>query len=172
MSANTVAEEELVMTRVFDAPRERVFDVFTKPEHIRKWWGPKRSSVPVAEFDARVGGEVFLANKLDDHPTAYCAGVVREITPPARVVFAFHFTDEKRRRVPLSWAGVPPEWEGEIVHEVTLAPEGERTRVTIRLTGFPSTQWGEMAQLGLAESLDRVENAVSGNNLVGRDGEG
>jgi uncharacterized protein YndB with AHSA1/START domain len=168
MSGNTVAETraELVVTRVFDAPRERVFDVFTKPEHIQKWWGPKTFSVPVAEFDARVGGEVFVANRPPDRPTVYCLGVVREITPPSRVVFAFHFVDEKRRRIPLSWAGVPEGWDGEIVHEVTLAAEGARTRVTIRLTGFPSNDWGEMAKIGLAESFDRVGYAVADDMRV------
>ena len=52
MSANAVTDkqEELVMTRVFDAPRERVFDILTKPEHLQKWWGPKGVSHPIVEL--------------------------------------------------------------------------------------------------------------------------
>ena len=173
MSANAVTDkqEELVMTRVFDAPRERVFDILTKPEHLQKWWGPKGVSHPIVELDGRVGGQFFLGQRGGDGAMHYEVGVVREITPPSRFVFAFHFADEKRRRVPLSWAGVPDGWEGEIVHEVTLAAEGTRTRVTIRLTGFPSSKWGEMAKYGLAESFDRLEYAVVDDMTVAAPGE-
>ena len=172
MSANAVTDkqEELVMTRVFDAPRERVFDILTKPEHLQKWWGPKGVSHPIVELDGRVGGQFFLVQRGGDGAMHYEVGVVREITPPSRFVFAFHFADEKRRRVPLSWAGVPDGWEGEIVHEVTLAAEGTRTRVTIRLTGFPSSKWGEMAKYGLAESFDRLEYAVVDDMKVAKSG--
>ena len=172
MSANAVTDkqEELVMTRVFDAPRERVFDILTKPEHLQKWWGPKGVSHPIVELDGRVGGQFFLGQRGGDGAMHYEVGVVREITPPSRFVFAFHFADEKRRRVPLSWAGVPDGWEGEIVHEVTLAPEGTRTRVTIRVTGFPSSKWGEMAKYGLAESFDRLEYAVVDDMKVAKSG--
>jgi len=173
MSANTLAEKqaELVMTRVFDASRERVFDILTKPEHLQKWWGPKGVSNPIVELDGRVGGEFFLGQRGDEGAMHYEVGAVREITPPSRFVFAFHFADEKRRRVPLSWAGVPDGWDGEIVHEVTLAAEGTRTRVTIRLTGFPSSKWGEMAQYGLAESFDRLGYAVADDMRVTPQGE-
>jgi len=172
MSANAVTDkqEELVMTRVFDAPRERVFDILTKPEHLQKWWGPKGVSHPIVELDGRVGGQFFLGQRGGDGAMHYEVGVVREITPPSRFVFAFHFADEKRRRVPLNWAGVPDGWEGEIVHEVTLAAEGTRTRVTIRLTGFPSSKWGEMAKYGLAESFDRLEYAVVDDMKVAKSG--
>jgi len=173
VNANAVAEKEaeLVMTRVLDAPRERVFDVLTKAEHVQKWWGPNGVSHPIMEIDARVGGEFFLGQRDRDGAMHYELGVVREITPPSRVVVAFHFVDEKRRRIPLRWAGVPDEWEGEIVHEVTLAAEGTRTRVTIRVTGFPSTKWGEMAKYGLAESFDRLGYAVADDMRVTPTGE-
>jgi uncharacterized protein YndB with AHSA1/START domain len=162
VGANIVAEKqaELVMTRVFDAPRERVFEVLTKAEHLQKWWGPKGVSHPIVELDARAGGEVFIGQRDRDGAMHYEVGVVRELTPPSRVVLAFHFADEDRRRIPLSWAGVPSDWEGEIVHEATLAAEGSRTRVTIRVTGFPSEKWGEMAKYGLAESFDRLGSAI------------
>src|SRR5919201_6256956 len=101
--------KEIVVERVFDAPRERVFEVFTKPEHIQKWWGPKKAGIPVVEFDARVGGEIFVGERGADGVMHYFAGVVREITRPSRVVIAFHVVDETRRRVGLRAAGIPDE---------------------------------------------------------------
>ena len=163
--------KEIVVERVFDAPRDRVFEVFTKPEHIQKWWGPKKVGIAVVEFDARVGGEIFVGERGADGVMHYFAGVVREIVPLSRVVCAFHVVDENRRRVGMSWAAIPDEWEGEIVQEVTLAADGSRTRVTIRLTGFPSSEWGEMAKYGLAESFDRVGYAVADDMKVTPSGE-
>ena len=163
--------KEIVMERVLDAPRERVFEVFTKPEHIQKWWGPKRVGIAEVEFDARVGGGMFVAERGADGSMHRFAGVVREIVPPKRVVIAFHFVDEDRRRVGSSRAAVPDEWDGEIVQDVTLAAEGPRTRVTIRLSGSPSREWGEMAKLGLAENFGRVERAVMDDMRVTTSGD-
>src|SRR5919197_2723446 len=165
-SVTDMPTKEIVVERVFDAPRERVFDVFTKPEHIQKWWGPKKAGIAVVEFDARVGGEIFVGDRGVDGAMHYFAGVVREIVPPSRVVVAFHVVDENRRRVGLRAAAIPDEWQGEIVQEVTLAGEGSRTRVTIRLTGFPSSDWGEMAKYGQAESFDRLGYALADDMRV------
>jgi uncharacterized protein YndB with AHSA1/START domain len=161
MSASAVAKkQEVVMTRVFDAPRERVFEVLTKPEHIQKWWGPTGVGIAKVEIEPRADGQLFVAERWRDGSMNYFSGIVREMTPPSRVVYAFHFVDEKRRRVSVERAAVPPDWRGDIAQEVTLEAEGPRTRVTIRLTGFPSDRWGEMAKHGLTESFRRLENAV------------
>src|SRR5438270_13274485 len=97
-SVTEVPAKEIVIERVFDAPRERVFDAFTKPEHLQKWWGPRMVSIPVAEFEARPGGRVFLAERALDGTMNYLAGEVREIERPSRLVFAFHFADEDGKR--------------------------------------------------------------------------
>src|SRR5438093_416792 len=78
-SVTEVPTKEIVIERVFDAPRERVFDVFTQPEHLQKWWGPKMFSVPISEFEARPGGKIFLGQRGPDGAMHYNAGVVREI---------------------------------------------------------------------------------------------
>src|SRR5216110_1587001 len=143
--------KELVIERVFDAPRERVFDVFTQPEHVQKWWGPKGVSNAVAEF----------AERALDGATIYIAGVVREIERPSRVLYAIHFADADRKRVaPPAHSGLGDTWDDEIVTLVTFSAEGRRTRMTIRtLSGF-TTEWGEKARFGWAESLDKLERAL------------
>ena len=153
--------KEFVIERVFDAPRERVFDVFTKPEHLQKWWGPKMMSVPIAEFEARPGGKIFLGQRSPDGAMHYNAGVVREIEPPSRVVFTMYFADADRRRVaPPAGTGLPDTWDEEIVTSVTFSSEGRRTRMTIRtLSGF-TAEWAKKARLGWAESLDKLAQAI------------
>ena len=171
--ADEVASKEIVIERVFDAPRERVFDVFTQPEHLQKWWGPKMFSVPISEFEARPGGKIFLGQRGPDGAMHYNAGVVREIERPSRLVFAIHFADAERRRVaPPAGTGLSGTWDQEIVSSVTFTADGRRTRVTIRVTRSGVTpEWIEMARVGWGQSLDKLGYAVVDDMTVAAPGE-
>jgi uncharacterized protein YndB with AHSA1/START domain len=82
------------MTRIFDAPRELVFEAMTKPEHVKEWWGRLGDgySVPVCEIDLRVGGKWRFVNR---HPKGEVTfyGEYREIALPDRLVFTEIFAD-------------------------------------------------------------------------------
>ena len=54
--SETAAEQELVIERVLDAPRERVWEAWTDPEQMKKWWGPKDFTAPTVEIDLKEGG--------------------------------------------------------------------------------------------------------------------
>jgi uncharacterized protein YndB with AHSA1/START domain len=168
-----MATKDLVIERVFDAPRERVFDVFTQPEHLQKWWGPKMVGISVAEFDARPGGKIFMAERHLDGAIYYIAGVVREIERPSRLVFAIHFANEKRERVsPPARSGLGAVWDGEIVSNVTFSAEERRTRVTIRTERSGVTaEWSEGARYGWGESLDKLGHAIADDMKVAAVGE-
>lgn len=155
--------EDLVVERLFNAPRERVFDAFTKPDHLRKWWGPKPADIGVAEFDARPGGKVFLGERYPDGSRVYLAGVVREIEPPSRLVFAIHFANESGARVsPPPHSSLGAAWDGEIVSHVTFSVDGPRTRVTIRTERSGVTaEWSEKARFGWGESLDKLDAVLA-----------
>ncbi len=61
MTINTVSEiERMVVTRVFDAPRELVWKAWTDPKYVMQWWGPKGFTAPVCQMDFRVGGKSLL----------------------------------------------------------------------------------------------------------------
>lgn len=79
--------KEMVMTRIFDAPRELVFAAFTQPEHLAKWWGPHHFTNPLVEVDVRLGG-VLRIHMADPAGNLYpMEGVFREIIAPKRLVF-------------------------------------------------------------------------------------
>jgi len=176
VARNSVADvrsEDLVIERVFDAPRERVFDVFTKPEHIEKWFGPKMVGHPVTEFDARPGGRIFIGERHADGGTLYLAGVVREIERPSRLVFAIHFANESGERVPPPpHAGLPASWDGEMVTTVSFFAEGQRTRlsVTAHQDGV-TADWLRKARYGWGESLDKLGYAIADDMRVAPEGE-
>jgi uncharacterized protein YndB with AHSA1/START domain len=91
---STPSATEVRMTRIFDAPRELVFEAMTKPEHVKEWWGRLGDgySVPVCEIDLRVGGKWRFVNR---HPKGEVTfyGEYREIALPDRLVFTEIFAD-------------------------------------------------------------------------------
>jgi len=87
MTLTMPSDREIVLTRVFDAPRELVFEAWTKPEHLTRWWGPRRSTLPVCEVDLRPGGAYRFVNRAADGTEHPFKGVYREVVPPERLVF-------------------------------------------------------------------------------------
>src|SRR6476646_4136392 len=87
-TVTTPSEQEIRMTRLFDAPPELVFDVMTKPEHVKEWWGRlgEGYSVPVCEIDLRVGGKWRFVNRHAKGEAAF-NGEYREIARATRLVF-------------------------------------------------------------------------------------
>jgi uncharacterized protein YndB with AHSA1/START domain len=81
------AERMLVITRIFDAPRELVFKAWTDPKHMAQWWGPKGFTNPVCEMDVRPGGALRIVMRAPDGINYPMTGVFREIVEPERLVF-------------------------------------------------------------------------------------
>ena len=150
-TVTTPSDHEIRMTRLFDAPRQLVFEAMTRPEHVRQWWGRlgEGYSVPVCEIDFRVGGAWRFVNR---HPQGEAAfyGEYREIDPPRRVVFTEIF-----------------EPFPDVVSVVTseLTEEGGKTRLTATVR-YPSLEVRDMViGTGMANgagiSYDRLEDLVS-----------
>lgn len=93
VSTTAQSDREIVITRVFDAPRELVFKAWTEPEHVAQWWGPKGFTTKVIALDLRPGGEsryVMIGPDGTEYPGK---GVFREIVPPERIVTTDEFDE-------------------------------------------------------------------------------
>jgi uncharacterized protein YndB with AHSA1/START domain len=131
MSATTArpGTEPFVITRVFDAPRELVFKVFTEPEHMKHWWGPKGFKVLSSNMDLRPGGIYHYGLQAPDGSAMWGRFVYREIMAPERIVLVNSFSDEKGgvTRHPLNAS-----WPLELLSTFTFEDVGDdRTRLTI-----------------------------------------
>jgi uncharacterized protein YndB with AHSA1/START domain len=149
-TVTTPSDLEIRMTRLFNAPRELVFEAMTRPEHVREWWGRLGDgySVPVCEIDFRVGGKWRFVNR---HPRGEAAfhGDYREIAAPDRVVFTEIFEE-----FPDSVSVVTAE----------LTEEGGKTRLTATVR-YPSVEVRDMVlrtgmSTGAGISYDRLEDLV------------
>src|SRR3981081_2563312 len=86
-ASNSEMDREVVITRVFDAPRALVFRAWTDPQHLARWWGPQGFSNPVCETDVRIGGAWRIVMRGPDGAEYPGGGVYREIVVPERLVF-------------------------------------------------------------------------------------
>src|SRR6266496_6848946 len=93
LKVTTPTDREIVLTRVFDAPRRRAFDVFTKPELLKRWFGPRGWSLVVCEVDLKVGGTFRFVLRGPNGRDMGMRGVYREIVPPERAVHTESFDD-------------------------------------------------------------------------------
>ena len=88
---------ELTYERVFDAPRPMVFDAWTKPGVLARWWGPKSITVPKVELDVHEGGTWSTVMRSPEGNEYHVAGVYKEIEPPSRLVFTWAWVENGKR---------------------------------------------------------------------------
>ena len=147
----TPSNEEIRLTRLFNAPRALVFDAMTKPEHVRQWWGLLGDgySVAACEIDLRVGGKwKFVSQHPKGEITFY--GEYQEIVRPSRLAFTEIFAD-----YPDSVSVVSTDY----------TEEGHRTRLTATVK-YPSREIRDMViksgmSKGAGISYDRLEDLLA-----------
>lgn len=135
MTATTA--EPFVITRVLNAPRKLVWDVFTRPEHMKEWFGPKGFARGATKMDFRPGGLYHYSLTAPDGTRMWGRFVYREIVPPEKIVFISSFSDEKAglTRHPMS-----PTWPIEMLSVFTFEDAGNgKTKLTITWTPYNAT---------------------------------
>ena len=120
LKVTTPTDREILMTRVFDAPRHLVFEAMTKPELLKRWFhGPPGWSLEVCEVDLRVGGTYRYVWRNVDGNEMGMGGVYREVVPPERIVATEKFDE--------AW------YPGEAIGTMTLVEQLGRTTLTTRV---------------------------------------
>lgn len=149
-------ERDLVITRVFDAPRDLVFRAWTDPEHLAAWWGPTGYTTPVCRVDPRPGGDWFLCMRSPEGRDIWCGGVYREIVEPERIVCTDYFADEEGNPVDPSYYDMPEGVPAEMLLIVTFEEREGKTTVTMRQS-LPESVAREVGAVeGWNQSFDRL----------------
>ena len=153
--AITDSDREIIISRIFDAPRELVWEAWTNPEHVLHWWGPNGFTTTIKQMDFRVGGvweHVMHGPDGTDYPNG---SVFREIVEPERIVF--------------SHGGAREDGPGaHFVATWTFEALGKQTRLTIHMvfdtpaerelvvTEFGAIEGGKQTLARLAEFLAKI----------------
>jgi uncharacterized protein YndB with AHSA1/START domain len=136
---------ELLITRVFDAPRTLVFQAWIKPEHLAHWWGPRGYSLPSCEMDARAGGAYRFRMHASDGRDVTWQGICREIVEPERLVWTCTILNPDGSVV-----------SSETILTVTLEDLGAKTRLTLHQAVFDSDANAAAHRSGWTEALERM----------------
>jgi uncharacterized protein YndB with AHSA1/START domain len=149
LTVTTPSDREIVMTRVFDAPRDLVFEAHTSCDHLRNWWGPRRYEIASCEVDFRPGGAWRIVHRAEGEEHAFY-GEYREIVRPERIVWTFE------------WGGMPGHGS---VDTLTLEEHDGKTRLTATSV-FDSVEDRDGmltsgAEEGAAETWDRLDEYLA-----------
>jgi len=147
-------EPELVLTRVFKAPRGPVFAAWTEPTQVAQWWGPNGFTNPVCELDVRPGGAIRIHMRGPDGTVYPMTGVYQEIVEPERLVFTSAALDESGK--PLF----------DVLNTVAFVEHDGTTKLTVRARVVKSTAGAAPylagMEAGWTQSLERLGVHLAG----------
>lgn len=124
------ANQEFTISRVFNAPRDRVWNAWTQAESLAEWWGPKGCKIQIFKLDFRPGGVFHYSMKFSNGPEMFGRFAYREIAAPERIVFVSSFADAEGKitRAPFFDGG----WPLEVLNVVTFTEQAGKTTLALR----------------------------------------
>lgn len=153
--------QDIVITRVFDAPLALVWRAWTESEQLMKWWGPEHFTAPVCTIDFRVGGKYHYCMRSPEGQDYWNTGVFLEIVPHQRIVYTDSFADEAGNVVSAASIGMGDDFPPELTVIVTFAEVDGKTHFSLTQRGMPAGEMAEMTHAGWSQSLDKLEATLN-----------
>ncbi len=150
----------ITITRLFDAPREKVWQEWTEPVQYKCWWGPQDFDSPYANLDVRTGGKFLVSMRGPDGRQYWDTGKYEEVDPLNHLVYTDTFADENGNVVPASYYGMGPDTPLEMAIEISLEAVGDQTRLVLQHCGLPEGDMLDNAKIGWNQSLDKLAECL------------
>jgi uncharacterized protein YndB with AHSA1/START domain len=151
---------DVVVTRVFHASKEQVWKAWSESELVKRWWGPKGFTCPVANIDFREGGTSLVcmrAPKEYGGTDMYNTWTYQKITPTEDLEFVQHFTDKDGNKLEPSALGLPPGIPESVRHVITFRALGEnKTEMTVTEHGYANQEVVTISKAGMEQCLDKM----------------
>jgi uncharacterized protein YndB with AHSA1/START domain len=141
---------EIVITRMFDAPRDLVFKAWTDPAHMAQWWGPAHFTNPVCELDVRPGGAIRIDMQGPDGVIYPMKGIYREVVALERISYTNYVFEDAEGHPQL-----------EVLTTVTFADQGGKTKLTVQETVIKARPAVEGALAGMEEGMNQSLDKLS-----------
>lgn len=159
----TYKTQNLVVTRILDAPLELVWQAWTDPERVKAWWGPQHYTAPDAKIDLRVHGKFVFCMRAPAEQggqDSYTAGMYTNIVPLERLEFTQGISDPDGNPINPTDIGLPPEFPATIHTVVELKRKGNLTELTITEHDWPLSPFYVYAYAGLQQSMDKLATSL------------
>ncbi len=156
------ARRDIAICRVFDASREGIWKVWTRPELIKLWWGPKGFTSPFCKIDLQVSGKYLYCMRSPAGKDYWATGVFEEIIPLERIVCTDSFANEEGEVVPATYYGLSPDFPLEMRLTVTFEEYGGKTQFTLKVSGIDNLKEKDREDMeqGWNESLDKFDETL------------
>jgi uncharacterized protein YndB with AHSA1/START domain len=159
-TSQNIETKNVFVTRVFNAPIERVWQAWSEPEPFMGWWGPMGFTCPVANLDFREGGTSLICMRAPQEyggMDMYNTWTYEKIVPIAQIEFIQHFSDAEGNVVDPAAQGLPPDIPREVRHVITFKSlDDNQTEITVTEFGYTSDQVVEMSKMGMEQCLDKL----------------
>ncbi|MEK6221409.1 MAG: SRPBCC domain-containing protein [Chloroflexota bacterium] len=155
-------EEQIVVSRTFDAPLELLWKAWTDPEEFKKWYGPKNFTTPVCEIDLKVGGKHLYGMRSPDGMEMFTTGTYLEIAPMERLVYSDSMSDamgNERTAEVMEKMGMPAGKAPSM--DVTVAFEHADGKTTVTISHAGSGEGGKQAGMGWEQALEKLEATLA-----------
>lgn len=131
---NHANNNEVFIEETFDASPERIFNAWTDPEKLVKWYAPDGCTITFKKIEAKTGGQFYSCISNPQFGDCWCIGEYKEVIPNEKIVFTMINADENGRPVDPSSIGMDPDWPGETLVTVTLADQNGKTKLQLHQT--------------------------------------
>jgi len=153
-------KRDLVLTRVFDAPIQQVWKVWSEADQVKRWWGPTGFTCPMAKMDFREGGTSLVCMRAPQEfggQDLYNTWTYETIVPMKRFVYISRFADQDGNVIDPTQQGLPLGMPQEVRNEVLFKDlDQDKTNVTVTEYDWPVGQLLEMSKMGLEQCLDKM----------------
>ena len=165
MSDTTISKDAIVIERTFDASVDLIWQMWTQPEHLKQWYGPKGFSVSIVEMDVRVGGKhLFCMERQmpDGSMKFWTVGEYTEVVPNKRLAYTDSMADEHGNVAsPSAYGGNDDEYPLTTLVTVLLEDLHGRTKMVMTHAGVPADEGGasvgwEQAFVKMADHLETI----------------
>jgi uncharacterized protein YndB with AHSA1/START domain len=145
--------------RTFNAPPDKLWQLWTNPDDIQKWWGPSGYTAPVIRNDPRVGGTFLWSMRSPKGQMSWNTGVYKQIVPNSKIVSTSSFADATGKALPGSQAPVPGHWPDEIIVTTEFTASGGKTKVTVTEVGLPLFV-KFLSEIAWQQQFDKVQSLL------------
>ena len=152
-------ENQIIVSRSFEAPLELLWKAWTEPEHFMRWYGPKGFTTPICEIDLQVGGRHLWSMQSPDGREMYYVGTYKEIVPMERLVFTDGLSDFEGNPLSPAEMGMPEGAPASMDVTVTFVHEDGKTTVTVSHVGFG--EGGDYAAMGWEQAFDKLTDVLA-----------
>ena len=149
-------DQEIVLTRLFNAPQERVFKAWTEDKILTRWWAPKGFTTPFVKVDLRPGGAFHFCMRSAEGRDYWGKSVYRKIVQPELIVYTDSFSDMTGALVEPEFYGMSKAYPAEALVTVTFMKRKDKTKLTLRHAIPASIPERVPCEQGWAEMLDRL----------------